>query len=86
MMESEVHQFLKLISNININPYANNLKLKQGDERIKILNTLKDFLPDDKKFIIDDIINTFSSIEENNSLNSTSDNTETFNKNENSQS
>ncbi|QCX33065.1 hypothetical protein FDN13_04695 [Caloramator sp. E03] len=86
MMESEIHQFLKLISNININPYANNLKLKQDDERIKILNTLKDFLPDDKKFIIDDIINTFSSIGETNSLKSASDNTETFNQSENSQS
>lgn len=64
MMENEIHQFLKLISNVNINPFANDLKLKQDDERIKILNTLKDFLPDDKKTIIDDIIKTFSAIDE----------------------
>lgn len=63
-MENEIHQFLKLISNVNINPFANDLKLKQDDERIKILNTLKDFLPDDKKTIIDDIIKTFSAIDE----------------------
>ncbi|SKA90193.1 hypothetical protein SAMN05443428_11050 [Caloramator quimbayensis] len=64
MKENEVHQFLKLISSLNINPYAENLRLRQNDERIKILNVLKDFLPDDKQIIIDDIIKTFSTIDE----------------------
>lgn len=66
MKENEVHQFLKLMSSLNINPYAENLKLKQNDERIKILNALKCFLPDDKQVIIDDIIKTFSTAQEDN--------------------
>lgn len=55
-----IYEFLSLMLKLTTSSYSKNLILKENDERIKILNTLKEFLPEDKCQIIDGIIKAFS--------------------------
>lgn len=56
----DVNKFVSVINKLNKNISAENIVLKKNDSRIEVLNFLKDFLPQDKKIIIDQVIDAFS--------------------------
>lgn len=56
----DINKFITLLNKLNKNVTAENILLKKNDTRIDVLNFLKDFLPQDKKVIIDQVIDVFS--------------------------